>query len=136
MALYKKHGHKDIFDLLEDFNVMPILYNQSDLATDIYENNGNIIIKMQMPGIDIDKVDISVEDTIVTVTGIREEEKETETKNFYKKEIRTGEFTRSFSLPHKVAHDKAQAKCVNGVLTITLPKITNEEKTKKIKISK
>ena len=136
MALFKKHGHRDIFDILEDFNVMPILYNSSDLATDIYEDDGNIIVKIQMPGIDVDKVDISIEDNILTVSGSREEEKEIEKKNFYKKEIRSGEFSRSFALPHKVSEAKAQAKCENGILTITLPKVSSEEKSKKIKISK
>lgn len=106
-----------------------------DLAVDVYEGNDEIIVKMYIPGINPDKIDIGVEHEHLHVSGSRESEKETETHRAYIREIRRGEFERIIPLPKEVDSSKAQAQCKEGVLTIVLP--TKEGKSaSKIKISK
>lgn len=92
-----------------------------DLAVDVYEGQQEIIVKMYIPGINPDKIDISVEHENLHVTGSRETEKETETHRAYIREIRRGEFERIIPLPQPVDSGQAQAQCKEGVLTIVLP---------------
>jgi len=104
-----------------------------DLAIDVYEEGGNIVAEMNLPGIDSDKVDISVVDHHLKVKGSREEEKERKEKNYYSKEIRRGSFERVVRIPDDVDADKATADYKDGVLKISLPK-KEGEKAKKVKI--
>ena len=106
-----------------------------DLAVDVYEGNDEIIVKMYIPGINPDKIDISVQNEQLHVAGSRETEKETETHRAYIREIRRGEFERIIPLPKEVDSSKAQAQCKEGVLTIVLP-IKAGKNAAKIKISK
>lgn len=104
-----------------------------DLAVDMYEENGNLIAKMNLPGIDPEKVEVSVDDDYLRISGAREEEKETEKKDYYK-EIKRGSFERSVPLPSAVKRDKIEASCDDGVLKIVLPKANGKkEETVKIK---
>lgn len=111
-----------IFD--EDFSLSPLTLPKLgwDLAVDVYEKNGNVIAEMALPGIDPDKVDISVEDDYLRVAGSREEEKETQENSYYSKEIKRGSFERVVHLPTSVQDDKAEAEYKDGVLKIKLPK--------------
>ncbi|MCL5094291.1 MAG: Hsp20/alpha crystallin family protein [Patescibacteria group bacterium] len=102
-----------------------------DLAIDLYEEKGNIIAKMSLPGINPDNIDIQIEDSYLKISGSREEEE----KNYYYQEIRRGDFERTVKLPTTVLKDKASAEYENGVLMITIP-IVEEKKAKKIKIAK
>lgn len=95
-----------------------------DLATDVYEDNGNVIVEMHTPGIDIKHITIEVHDNFLRVAGHREEKKEINKKNFYRKEIHYGDFERVITLPADVKEDEARAESSNGLLTITLPKRT------------
>jgi HSP20 family protein len=106
-----------------------------DLAVDVYEGKKEIIVKLYIPGINPDKIDISVEHEHLHVSGSREVEKETETHKAYIREIRRGEFERIIPLPKEVDSSKAQAQCKEGVLTIVLP-IKEGKDTPRIKISK
>ena len=104
-----------------------------DLAVDIYEDNGNLIVEMSVAGIDPDKIDISVEDTHLRVCGEREEKRETGDKNFYRKEIKRGEFERVVQLPCDVDIKRTTAQTKNGLIRICLPK-KEPAKAEKIKI--
>lgn len=108
-----------------------------DLAADVYEKDGNVIAEMHLPGIDPEKIDISVEENYLKISGSREEKKETEEKDYYSKEIRCGSFERTVRLPHAVKKDKADASYKDGVLKITIPK-DDEKKggTVKVKVTK
>lgn len=108
-----------------------------DLAVDLYEEKGNVIAKMTLPGINADDLDISVEEEMLHVSGRREEEKETKNKDYYSKEIRRGSFSRAVSLPRKVDGKKAASEYKDGVLTITMPALGGEkEKVVKLKVKK
>lgn len=106
-------------------------------AVDIYENKNNVIIETQLAGIDPAKVDISIENDVLTIKGEGEKKSEVEDKNYYRKEIRRGSFFRSISLPTHVVGDKASAIAADGVLKISVPKATlAKPKTIKIQTGK
>jgi HSP20 family protein len=102
-------------------------------AIDMYEDKDNVIVETQLGGIDPEKVDISIENNVLTIKGESEKKSEVEDKNYYRKEIRRGSFYRSIPLPTKVDGDKAVAESGEGILKITVPKAA-EVKPKTIKI--
>lgn len=104
-------------------------------AVDMYEDKDNIIVETQLGGIDPEKVDVSIENNILTIKGESQKKSEVEDKNYYRKEIRSGAFYRQIPLPTKVDGDKASAINEDGILKISIPKAP-EVKPKTIKIQK
>lgn len=102
-------------------------------AVDVYQEKDDVIVEMEAPGISADKVEVSVENNVLTVSGHRESKKEVERADYYRKEMSYGSFSRSVSLPTKVKGDEAEAKFENGVLTVTLPK-ADDVKPRKIAV--
>jgi HSP20 family protein len=102
-------------------------------AVDMYEDQDNIVIETQLGGIDPDKVDIAIENNVLTFKGQSEKKSEVDEKNYYRKEIRRGSFYRTIPLPTKVDGDNASAVNEDGILKITVPKAA-EVKPKTIKI--
>lgn len=102
-------------------------------ALDMYEDKDNVIVETQLGGINPDKVNISIENNVLTIKGESEKKSEIDEKNYYRKEIRRGAFFRTVSLPTKVDGDKATAVNEDGILKITVPKVP-EVKSKTIKI--
>lgn len=106
-----------------------------DLAVDVYEESGNVIAKMSLPGMKAEDVEVSIEDNMLTVSGRREEEKETKDKEYYSKEIRRGAFLRTITLPTLVKAEEAEAKFEDGMLIIKAPAIEGaKEKAVQVKI--
>lgn len=102
-------------------------------AVDMYEDRDNIIVETQLGGIDPDKVDISIENNVLSIKGESEKKSEVDDKNYYRKEIRRGSFYRSIPLPTKVDGTKASAVNEDGLLKISIPKAP-EVKPQTIKI--
>ncbi|MCK4554411.1 Hsp20/alpha crystallin family protein [Candidatus Parcubacteria bacterium] len=102
-------------------------------AVDVYENKSNVIVETQLAGVDPEKVDISVENDVLSIKGESEKKSEVEDKNYYRKEIRRGSFYRSVPLPAHVVGEKASASAEDGVLKVVIPKAL-EAKPKTIKI--
>ncbi len=134
MTLIKWRPFADIDEIFER-EFVPIRWPKIgwDLAADVYEEKGNIVAKLNLPGIDPEKIDISVEGENLRISGSREEEKETKDKNYYSKEIRRGSFERTIALPAPVKADGVEAEYKDGVLIVTLPK-KETEPVKKIKV--
>ena len=106
-----------------------------DLAVDVYEEKGNVVAKMSLPGIKSDELDVSIEDDMLTISGRREEEREVDKKDYYSKEIRRGSFSRTVSLPKSVDAGRAEAKYENGELVVTMPVVAGaKEKAVKVKV--
>lgn len=118
----------------EDFSPMPMPKIGWDLATDVYEEDNNVVAEMNIPGIDSQKIDISIKDGYLRVSGSREEEKEKKRKDYYSKEIRRGSFERVVKLPAEVDESKTKAEHKDGVLRIVMPKISKEKPSRKIKV--
>lgn len=102
-------------------------------AMDIYEEKNNIVVEMPLAGVPPEKVDISIENDLLTVKGEIEEKKETKEENYYHKEIKRGSFTRQASLPMAVKGEEAKAETANGMLKIIIPK-AEKAKGKKIAV--
>lgn len=89
---------------------------------DISENNGNIEVKAEIPGMKKDDIKISVRDNMLSITGERKQENETKDKKFHRIERFYGKFSRNIRLPADVDADKVKATYKDGILNITLPK--------------
>ena len=100
---------------------------------DIYETDEAIILKAELPGIKKEDVSVEVKDNVLTLKGVRTEEKEIKEKNYYRKERAFGTFNRTFNLQHRIQPDKIKARFKDGVLKIEIPK-PEEEKPKQITV--
>jgi HSP20 family protein len=103
------------------------------VPVDMYEQDGNVIVKAPLPGVKPEDVDISVVGDTLTIKGETKEEREVKEENIIRRERRFGAFSRSLSLPTPVDTSKASATFENGVLTLTMP-VAEEAKPKQIKI--
>ena len=101
---------------------------------DIYEDEHNITLKMEVPGIDEKDIDVRVAGNTLTVHGERKFEKEEKEENYRRVERQYGSFTRSFTLPSSVDPSQVSANYDKGVLKISLAKKA-EAKPKQIKVN-
>ena len=102
-------------------------------AVDVYQDKDNVIVETPLAGIDPEKVDISIENDVLTISGRTEEKKEVKREDYYRKEVREGSFSRSVILPMSVKAEMAEATSEKGMLKITIPK-AEEAKPKKIAV--
>ena len=100
---------------------------------DIYEDEHNITLKIEVPGIDEKDIDVRIDNNPLTVHGERKIEKEEKEENFRRVERQYGSFTRSFTLPSSVDSGQVSANYDKGVLEIRLAKKA-EAKPKHIKV--
>jgi len=101
---------------------------------DIYEDEHNITLKIEVPGIDEKDIDVRIENNTLTVHGERKFEKEEKEENFRRVERQYGGFTRSFTLPSSVDPGQVSANYDKGMLKINLAKKA-EAKPKQIKVN-
>jgi HSP20 family protein len=103
-------------------------------AVDIYEQEGNIVLKAEVPGVDPKDVGILVENNVLTLRGERKFDQDVKKESYHRVERSYGTFTRSFTLPNVVDTDKIKAEHKDGVLRVTLPK-KEEAKPRQIQIN-
>jgi HSP20 family protein len=101
---------------------------------DVYEDEHNVALKIEVPGIDEKDIDVRIENNVLTVHGERNFEKEEKEENFRRVERQYGSFTRTFTLPTTVDAEKVSANYDKGILKISLPKKA-EAKPKQIKVN-
>ena len=101
---------------------------------DVYEDEHNVTLKIEVPGIDEKDIDVRIENNTLTVHGERKFEKEEKEENYRRVERQYGSFTRTFTLPNTVNQDSVQADYDKGVLKIKLAKKA-EAKPKQIKVN-
>lgn len=99
---------------------------------DVRDEEKNIVVTANIPGIPAKDVDITVEDNVLTLSGnaVREEEEGKRDSDYYRMEREEGSFARSIMLPYAVDSTQIEAKTKNGVLTIILPKKLEQDKQK------
>jgi HSP20 family protein len=102
-------------------------------AVDVYEDEHNLTLKLEVPGINEEDFKVNLENNTLTVTGERKFEKEEKEENFHRIERRYGSFTRTFRLPNTVDTERVEAGYDKGILKITLAKKA-EAKPKEIKV--
>ncbi len=102
-------------------------------ACDVYEDGQKLVLKLEVPGIHQNDIDVRLENQTLTVKGERRFEAEEKEENFHRIERRFGSFVRSFTLPVSVDTATVTAKYDNGVLAIQLAK-KEAAKPKQVKI--
>ena len=101
---------------------------------DVYEDEHNVTLKIEVPGIEEKDIDVRIENNTLTVHGERKFEKEEKEENYRRVERQYGSFTRTFTLPTTVDQESVQANYDKGVLKIKLAKKA-EAKPKQIKVN-
>lgn len=91
-------------------------------AVDIKEEPAQFVIHADLPGVDIKDIEITLENSVLTLKGQRASEKKEETEQYRRVERVRGTFLRRFSLPDAVDAEKVAAKCKDGVLEVVVPK--------------
>jgi len=102
-------------------------------AIDIIERPDALVVKAELPGVEKDNVDISVQENRLTISGKIERDKEEKKEDFYYSERSYTSYSRTVEMPCKVNAEKITARLKNGVLTVTLPK-AEDVKAKKITV--
>lgn len=91
---------------------------------DMYEDENQIVVKLDLPGVDPNSVDLTIDEGVLVVRGVREEPEPGERVAWLGRERWRGRFSRAIPLTTQVDVDRVTAQMKNGVLTITLPKKT------------
>jgi len=137
MAIIKWSPISDLDRLLaDDFPTLRIAKFGEGLAIDLFEENDEVIAEMHLAGVNPEKIDVSVEDNYLRISGAKEEKKEENKTNYYYKEIQRGAFERTVRLPSRVLGDKAKAEYEDGILRVVIPKAEETRKNVKVEIKK
>lgn len=102
-------------------------------AVDVYEKDGKVVVKAEMPGIDANRIDVNVVGDELRITGEREAEKDVKEEHFHRSERSYGRIYRAITLPEGCDVEKVDATVRDGVLTVEIPKRTTAS-TKKIEV--
>ncbi len=146
MTLMKWNPMKDILSLQDKINrlfeesLTKIHFRDNELSfgawsppADMYETDKNIMVKMELPGMDAKDFHVTVHSQNLVVKGERRFKKEVKQEKFHRVERVYGSFQRIFPLPDNADTSQIQAKFSNGVLEISIPK-TEKERTKQFQI--
>jgi HSP20 family protein len=146
MELIRWNPMRDMFSLRHQMNHLfndvfrPVargdegvsMWNQYP-TVDIYDNDENIIITAELPGIDKKDIVIDVKDDVLTLKGERSFDHEIKEEKYYCRERTFGKFERVFRLPADVDPEKISADYKDGILKIDIPK-SEEKKPKQIAV--
>ncbi len=101
---------------------------------DVYEDKDNLYVKMELPGMKKEDIELSLHDGSLSISGERKSENKYEGADMHRSERFFGRFQRTVGLPTPVASDKVKAQYKEGILSVTLPK-TEEAKPKQIEVN-
>ena len=119
----------------DDEFFFPVMQRSGSPAMDIKEDEQSVIAEIELPGIDPDNIELTVENNLLTISGEQEEKKEHDTNGYIHREIKRGSFSRSARLPASVIDSQVEATYKDGILTVVMTK-TSEAKPKQIEIKK
>jgi HSP20 family protein len=100
------------------------------LAVDVFEGEERLVVKARTAGVNKEDLDVSISDGILTISGTLSSGDETDVMNWHIQECYWGEFSRTVALPVAVKEDEAEASLKDGVLTISFPKVQQEQATR------
>lgn len=103
-------------------------------AVDIAENENEVVLTADIPGVKMDDIEVKVENGTLSISGSREFQKQAQKGGYHRIERSYGSFRRSFTLPESVDTDKVEANYEDGVLKVVLPK-KEVAKPKTVRIS-
>jgi len=103
-------------------------------ALELVDAGDNFVLKAQLPGIDPKDIDVQVTPEAISISGSRHYENTEEKPRYVRSEFRYGKFHRVLTLPAHIQNDSVQAEYKDGILMLTLPKVT-EDRNKVVKIN-
>jgi HSP20 family protein len=112
-------GRWPSFQPLRRFSELPSSWSP---RVDVYQQNGNLVVKVELPGMKKEDINIAIEDGDLVVSGERKSEKKVEEKHYYRMERSYGSFYRRLPLPEGITQNKIEATYAEGVLQVTVPK--------------
>jgi HSP20 family protein len=127
---------RTVFDLMEDLWRTPLETGLGQMeypAVNISEDEKNITVEAEMPGMESKDIDISLQNNMLVLQGEKKFEDEGNQGSYQRIERSYGAFSRTIPLSSSVDEDKVKASFKNGILTVTLPK-QDVERGKKIAI--
>jgi HSP20 family protein len=129
-------AHRDMFeDFFRDFlGTREGETGPLEPAAEVGESDGDVTVKLEVPGVEKDQLHVSVTEDEVTVRGETRKETEEKKKNYYRQEIRYGAFQRTVALPAAVDPAKASAELKQGIVRISLPK-AEQAKARRVDVS-
>jgi HSP20 family protein len=124
------HLFRDIADMTRMMDVpnVPILFKGGEPKVDIIQNEKEIVVKADVPGVKKEDINVTVTEDTITLRGEVKTDYEEKKDNYFHSERFYGSYSRTLPLPTLVDGDKAVAKFEDGVLTVTIPKATKPEK--------
>lgn len=148
MALVRRESPKafDVFDRF--FGRYPDMFRrpimlwpdtlEDTLRVEEYRENGNLVIRADLPGIDPEKdVEVTLNNGTLRISAERKQEETTEKKDFYRHELHYGSFTRELQMPEGASEDDVKAVYKDGVLEVRVhvTEPAPEEPPKKIPVA-
>jgi HSP20 family protein len=118
-------------------SLLPDYWTRRELVPqlDVSEDDKAFHVKVELPGMDQQDVDVTMSDRMLMIRGEKKEEKEAKEKDYYRRERAYGAFRRSIEIPAAVDATKIEASFSKGILTIDLPKTKEaQEKVKHIAV--
>jgi HSP20 family protein len=103
-------------------------------AIDVVTEDGDLVIRAELPGVKQEDVDITLHNNVLTISGERKAEQEEERGGYYVRERRYGSFSRSLTVPEGVDESKIHARYENGVLEVTVEGAAEVQEPKRIQI--
>jgi len=108
--------------------------NLINASMNVSETDKEIRITAELPGVSEQDIDVSLDDDLLTIRGEKKFEQKDEKENFHFVERSYGTFQRSLRLPFTVNPDQVQASFENGVLTVTVPKSGQQQRSRRIQV--
>jgi HSP20 family protein len=117
---------------LRPFRDFPNLRSNIELPraprVDLVERDDEVVVRAQLPGMDKKDIEVSVTDRMITIRASTRKEDKEEKGEYYRREISTGEVSRTLTLPAEVDGTKAQAEFKDGILEIVIPKVAKSKR--------
>ena len=109
---------------------LPMPFEGKHPKVDVIDHDDKVIVKAELPGVEKKDLDVTMSDNTVTIKGSASHEKEETKGDYYRREMSSGTFSRTVTLPAEVDVDKANATYKDGVLELTLPKLAKAKRHK------
>ena len=106
-------------------------------TADVYARNGDMVVKLDLPGVEPKDIHVKLDEGELIVTGERKADQEIKEEGYYRKESSYGLFERHMSVPKGIKETEIKAEFVNGVLEISMPrtaKVEGQPKAKEIPV--
>lgn len=103
-------------------------------ALDVLQEDGDIVVKAELPGVKLEDVDITLHNGVLTISGERRADEQREGSGYYVRERRYGSFRRSMSLPQGIDESKINARFDGGVLEVRVSGAAAVEEPRRIQI--